>query len=144
MKIRTTLSLISRIKKESDALIVRELEKNGIEGIVPSHGGILNFLYQNQTPMTMKEVADAIHKTQPTVTVLVNKLVDLGYAERIKSTEDGRICRIALTEKGTLFQKVFIGVSDALNKKVHQSLTDKEADMLESLLAKISAGFDIR
>lgn len=138
MKIRKTLSTISRIKDASNSFIARELEKKGIKGIVSSHGGILHYLYLNQSPMTMTELSEKVNKTQPTITVLVNKLIDLGYVKKEKSSDDGRVFRVNLTKKGEDFRKVFYEISLALNKKMHSGLTEVESGIVDELLEKIS------
>ena len=68
---RNFLSLISKIHDKGNRLIIEELKRNGADGLVPSHGDILVCLYQNDK-MTMKEIADKINRTRPTVTVLVD------------------------------------------------------------------------
>ena len=70
---KNLLSLISKIREYGNHFIIEELKRNGIEGLVPSHGDILVCLYE-QNKMTMKDISDKIHRTRPTVTVLVDKL----------------------------------------------------------------------
>jgi DNA-binding MarR family transcriptional regulator len=88
---RHLLSLISKIHEKGNRFIIEELKKNGAEGLVPSHGDILVCLY-SQDKMTMKDIADKIHRTRPTVTVLVDKLEKLGYLKREVSQKDNRTC----------------------------------------------------
>lgn len=47
----------------------------------------------------MKELAEKIFRKKPTVTVLVDKLVTLGYVIKEKSKADSRVTFIKLTEK---------------------------------------------
>ena len=70
---RDTLSKIAKIHEKGSKFIESELKNNGIKGLVTSHGDILAVLYA-YGEMTMKDIADKIHRTRPTVTVLVNKL----------------------------------------------------------------------
>ena len=70
---RNMLALISKIHEKGNRFIIEELKKNGADGLVPSHGDILVCLYHNDK-ITMKDIADKIHRTRPTVTVLVDKL----------------------------------------------------------------------
>jgi DNA-binding Lrp family transcriptional regulator len=67
----------------------------------------------------MKDLADKIHRTKPTVTVLVDKLVELGYVTKEKSYEDSRVTYISLTEKGAALKPVFTEISDTLNALVY-------------------------
>ena len=103
---------------------------------MPSHGDILVCLYQ-YNKMTMKDIADKIHKTRPTVTVLVDKLEKLGYVKREVSSEDSRYTYIILTKKGEDFKPVFERISNDLNDMLYKNLSMSEADKLEQILKKV-------
>ncbi len=103
---KQTLSLISKIHEKGNKFILQELNSNGITDLAPSHGDILAILYQ-YNKLTMKEIAEKIHRTKPTVTVLVNKLEKLGFVKREKSSEDSRITYITLTSKSEGYLKKF-------------------------------------
>ena len=133
---RNLLSLISTIHEKGNRFIIEELKKYGIEGLVPSHGDILVCLY-GQDKMTMKDIADKIHKTRPTVTVLVDKLEKLGYLKREISQEDSRYTYITLTKKGQDFKPIFEKISEDLNNLLYKNLSKKESDILEKLLQKV-------
>lgn len=130
------LSLISKIHEKGNRFIIEELKNNGAEGLVPSHGDILVCLYKNGK-MTMKDIANSIHRTKPTVTVLVDKLEKLGYLKREASDEDSRSTNIVLTQKGKDFQATFEKISKNLNEMLYKNLSDKEIEILEELLKKI-------
>ena len=135
-RMRNLLSLVSKIHEKGNRFIVEMLSKNGADGLAPSHGDILVCLYTKDR-MTMKEIADKINRTKPTVTVLVDKLEKLGYLKREASKEDSRYTYILLTEKGKMFKPVFEKISNGLNKMLFENLSDEEADNLENLLSKI-------
>lgn len=136
MKPRITIARISRISDKAHRFIIQELEKRGIYGIVPSHGGILSFLYSHEN-MTMKELAEKIHRSKPTVTVLVDKLVALGYVLKEKSDADSRVTYIRLTEQGKAFQKDFQEISQSLNEKIFQGISETEMNVVDPILEKI-------
>lgn len=129
-------SIISKIRDELHRLIVFELEQHGVEGIVPSHGDILVFLYQ-KNGLSVKELAEKIHRKQPTVTVLVDKLARLGYVERVKSQHDSRITLIYLTEKGRELEPLFHRISATVNAAVYDGFTEEQQEQLEQMLAVI-------
>lgn len=133
---RNLLALISKIHDKGNRFIIEELKKNGADGLVPSHGDILVCLYQNDK-MTMKEIADKINRTKPTVTVLVDKLEKLGYLKRETSQDDSRYTYIVLTKKGKDFKPVFEKISNKLNDMLYKNLSKNESDILENLLQKI-------
>lgn len=136
MKKNNMIALVGRITEKANRLIVRELEARGIRGIVPSHGGILVHLFTGES-YTMKELAERIHRTKPTVTVLVDKLVALGYVTKEKSREDSRITFIRLTEKGKALKPSFDEISEKLNAVVYKGLSDREAEYMEERLEQI-------
>ena len=133
---KKSLALISRIHEKGNRFITEQLKKNGIEGLVPSHGDILAVLYKYQKS-TMKDIADRIHRTKPTVTVLVDKLEKLDLVKRDKSSEDNRITYIVLTEKGESFRALFEKISKELNTMLYKNLSEEEAETLEKLLEKM-------
>ncbi len=133
---KQTLSLISKIHEKGNKFILQELNSNGITDLAPSHGDILAMLYQ-YNKLTMKEIAEKIHRTKPTVTVLVNKLEKLGFVKREKSSEDSRITYITLTSKSEDFKPIFEKISKDLNKMLFKNLTNKEVWILDELLEKM-------
>lgn len=130
------LSLISKIHEKGNRFIIEELKNSGAEGLVPSHGDILVCLYKN-SKMTMKDIANCIHRTKPTVTVLVDKLEKLGYLKREASDKDSRFTNIVLTQKGEDFQTTFEKISKDLNEMLYKNLSNKEVEILEELLRKV-------
>ena len=130
------LSLISKIHEKGNRFIIEELKNSGAEGLVPSHGDILVCLYKNGK-MTMKDIANCIHRTKPTVTVLVDKLEKLGYLKREASDEDNRSTYVILTQKGEDFKATFEKISNDLNKMLKKNLSNKEVEILEDILRKV-------
>lgn len=130
------LSLISKIHEKGNRFIIEELKNNGVEGLVPSHGDILVCLYKNNK-MTMKDIANCIHRTKPTVTILVNKLEKLGYLKRAASDKDNRSTYVILTQKGEDFKATFDQISNNLNKMLNKNLSENEVKLLEELLKKM-------
>ena len=130
------LSLVSKIHEKGNRFIIEELKNNSAEGLAPSHGDILVCLYKNGK-MTMKDIANCIHRTKPTVTVLVDKLEKLGYLKREASVEDNRSTNIVLTQKGEDFKVIFEKISKELNKMLYKNLSQEESELIEKLLRKI-------
>lgn len=133
---KQALSLIAKIHEKGNRYILEELNKNGITELAPSHGDILAMLYKYEK-LTMKDLAEKIHRTKPTVTVLVNKLEKLSYVKREKSSEDSRITYIKLTSKGEEFRSIFEKISEDLNKMLYKNLSEDDANILDSLLSKM-------
>ncbi|MFD1177476.1 MarR family winged helix-turn-helix transcriptional regulator [Paenibacillus puldeungensis] len=133
-------SMISKIRDAVNKMIVTELEKNGVADIAPSHGDILSLLYHSYG-MPISVLAEKINRSQPTVTVLVNKLVRLGYVERKKDDKDKRVTLIRLTEKGESIGPLFHQVSNRLNEIIYEGLDLEEQEKLENMLKRILQRF---
>lgn len=137
MKQTKTIFLISKIREKANKFILADLAQHGITKLAaPSHGDILACLYQRER-VTMKEISDSIHRTKPTVTVLVNKLAELGLVKKFQAEEDSRVIYVELTEQGKALQKLFEKVSADLVQKVFQNMEQEEMKKLEISLQKI-------
>lgn len=134
---KKTLSLIAKIHEKGNRFITDQLQINGANGLVPSHGDILALLYIHDT-LPMKEIAEKIHKTKATVTVLIDKLEKMDFVKRENSLTDSRYTYISLTEKGKDFQPLFENISLQLNEMLHKNLSAEEAELLEKLLQKMN------
>lgn len=143
MKQGNALALISRIRENSNRFIVAELTGHGVKGIVPSHGDILMALFTG-SPFTMKELAEKIHRTKPTVTVLIDKLVQYGYVTKEKCRLDSRVTYIKLTEKGFALKPSFEDISEKLQNILYDGLTTEDAEFLEQILRNINQNFKNR
>jgi DNA-binding MarR family transcriptional regulator len=142
MKSRTSLilSLISKIHAQSASFLKSELQERGLPEMVSSHGNILFQLSRNEK-MSMKELADAIHRDKSTVTALVSKLREQGYLEKVPSEADSRVVFVRLTEKGKKYNVDTQAISSLLNEKCLAGFTDQDKDALYELLSRISTNF---
>lgn len=107
------ISLISRTLGAANRYLVALMAREGIVGIVPSHGDILMQLFAHDA-MPMVVLAEAIGKDPSTVTALVRKLADAGYVEKVPSSRDRRVCEVRLTDAGRALAPAMERVSRAL------------------------------
>lgn len=128
---------ISKIKNEVSDFIERELIKRGIEGLVVSHGNILDALYDNNGRLSMKEIGEKIDRSKSTVTQLVDKLVKCGYVTKEADLEDKRYSYIVLTEKGLSIKKDFREISQKVMDKFFNGFNAAEVKILLSLLDRV-------
>lgn len=136
MKTRDAISIISKIKHKINNVIISELSKQGIEGIVVSHGDILYALFQKEK-MTMAEIASRIGKDKSTVTALVNKLVHYGYVSKERDTEDARVVYVAITAAGKRLEPSFEEISKKVLDLFYKNFSEEEKEDLFRLLNKI-------
>jgi MarR family transcriptional regulator, organic hydroperoxide resistance regulator len=138
--IGNAVALMGRALDQANQFLVRELEKNGVQGIVPSHGGILVILLREKQ-CTMQELANRINRTKPTVTILVQKLVDYGYVTKTKNPNDNRVTFVTLTPKGEALEPIFWEISSLLNERVYGGFSPEESIQLETMLTTIYERF---
>ncbi len=135
------IAKVSKIKNEVFDYIECELRKRGIEGLVVSHGNILDILYNNNGKLTMKEISEGINRTKSTVTQLVDKLLMAGYVTKEPNSEDRRSSYIVLTEKGLGIKNDFKEISDNVMKEFFYDFTEEEAETLLMLLDRVINNF---
>ncbi|MDB0439504.1 MarR family winged helix-turn-helix transcriptional regulator [Clostridioides difficile] len=141
MEDKYIIHFISKTKANMLKFIENKLNKNGLNELLPTHGNILTALYENNGILTMKEIANKIGKDKSTVTVLVNKLISLGYIERQKSDNDKRITYIKLTEKAMLIEDTFNSISLQVKETAYYNITEKEKQEFLRILKKINSNF---
>ena len=143
MENKSALSLTSRIREIGNSFIIRKLKEYGLTNLAPSHGDILFYLYKKDNS-TMKDIADKIHRTKATLTVLIDKLEENGFVTREKSSQDNRNTLIALTDKGKKLKPIFEQISKELNNLLYNNFTEEEAYLLDSLLVKMVKNLSIK
>ena len=148
MKLSTISSLIAQIHTEATNFLDSQLKTEGMTQISTSHGFILFTLSQNKNednselkPMTMSEIAQNVDKDKSTTTVLIEKLVKLGYVQREKSKIDSRVSFISLSEKGKSYTKRMEQISKELSEKFYAGFSEDEKKTVFSLLKKIQSNF---
>ncbi|MTI67247.1 MAG: MarR family transcriptional regulator [Firmicutes bacterium] len=134
------LYFLSRTKKKMVNYIENQLEKNGLNDLIPSHGNILTVLYNNGK-LTMKEIANLIGRDKSTVTPLVNKLVKLGYIKKEKCQKDRRLTYITLSNKGVEIEAKYNKISKNLLDTAYENFTEEEQNNLLKLLKKLNNNF---
>jgi len=135
-----TIYLIARIREKASRLIIGELKEHNLIGIFPSHGDILVALFMN-TELTMKNMSKMIDRDKSTVTTLVDKLINLGYAKKRTDPVDNRVTLVSLTERGESLKPDFLDISRKLQERVYKTLTEPEKQTLINLLRKIDTNW---
>ncbi len=143
MKYDNTINLISRIRELAGSVIVSELEKAGIRGIVPSHGDIIVTLIKHRE-LTMTEIAEGINRDRSTVTTLIKKLNKLGFTDTKKNEMDQRSSLVFLTPKGRELEKGFEEISEKLYLIQYEGVTEEEREVFRRVLVKMHDNFNKR
>lgn len=86
---------------------------------------------------TITELAAEMNLTKPTVTNVVDKLIEKEFLKRIKSDEDRRITHLHLTEKGKQINRMHDQAHRTLAKTIKKKLTVTELNIWIELLVKV-------
>jgi DNA-binding MarR family transcriptional regulator len=86
---------------------------------------------------TMKDVADFLSITPPSVTELVKNLADQKYLHRVADLSDRRVVHLRLTPTGTKILKKSLTEHAKRLKKILDKLTPKEQTLFLKLLSKM-------
>lgn len=130
MNTEAIIAQISRIREAANALIVEELNKRSIKGIVPAHGPVLMYLFTQRKPVPIKSVVDNVGRVKSTVTVMINVLARHGYLQKLPCDTDNRVVMIELTRKGRKLRKDFDKISKILLNKVYGKMHIKDRKCL--------------
>ena len=121
--------------------IEKKLKDNDINDLIISHGNILTALYESDGQLTMSQIAKKIGKDKSTVTPLIDKLLKIGYIEKIKNEEDKRVTYIILTEKGKKLEPKFDSITEAVHETAYKNFTQEEKEIFLKLLKKLNTNF---
>jgi DNA-binding MarR family transcriptional regulator len=89
--------------------------------------------------LTMSDLGKKLYISRPNVTVLIDKLISYGFAERLTDKEDRRFVRIRLTSKGTRFIKKNIKLFKEQIRSRLTSLSEEELNIFSTSLQQVKA-----
>jgi len=88
--------------------------------------------------VTFSRLAKLTNNSKPTITEMINKFVKMECVYREKSSDDGRVVYIRLTEKGRLVARADENALIKVIEMMADSLDEKELDTLIKILEKIN------
>jgi DNA-binding MarR family transcriptional regulator len=88
--------------------------------------------------VTFSRLAKLTNNSKPTITEMINKFVRMECVYREKSSGDGRVVYIRLTEKGRLVARADENALIKVIEMMADSLDEKEIDTLIKILEKIN------
>jgi DNA-binding MarR family transcriptional regulator len=131
------LRLTSQVMDEPWNRYLRKTEK-----ISPSQYNLLRILRgAGADGRTMREIADRMINRDPDVTRLADRTVKLGLARRMRDTEDRRVVKLFITEKGLDMLARLDDAVTAFLKQILGGLPPKRLSLLRDLLGEVRAGF---
>jgi len=114
----------------------KALQESGLAELSMRQVLCLDTIYRLERP-TFSEMALQLEVSKPSVTAIVGKLIQKGYAQKIQSQADHRVSYILLTEKGRRLSEAH----QAFHRKIAQHfaaiLDADEMHQLGRLLYKV-------
>jgi DNA-binding MarR family transcriptional regulator len=85
----------------------------------------------------LTELASAMKLTKPTVTVLVDKLIEKELVYKVQSDADRRSTHLHLTERGKLINQMHGYAHRRMAEEIEKKISGDEVNQLAGLLEKI-------
>jgi DNA-binding MarR family transcriptional regulator len=85
----------------------------------------------------LTELAAAMKLTKPTITVLVDKLIEKELVRKVQSDADRRSTHLHLTERGKLINQMHEYAHRRMAEEIEKKINSEEAVQLARLLEKI-------
>jgi len=120
---------------------LRDIKEQEIENIKIKDFSLSSFKYieaiYKMKSTTFIEMAKELKLSKPTVTIMVNKLIEKGFIQKTKSSKDGRVYYLNLTEKGQKIIESYEKIYKKFSERIAELFDKEEMDTLISLLKKI-------
>jgi len=91
---------------------------------------ILMELYKYQSH-TIGSLAEGIYAAETNISSMCKKLENMGLLKRIRSQDDERVVKVALTERGN---EVVSEMDRLLNEKISKNIGEETEEILESIV----------
>ncbi|WP_267523296.1 MarR family winged helix-turn-helix transcriptional regulator [Campylobacter sp. MG1] len=132
----SSLFLMGRIKELANEMILQELSKRIEFELSFSHADILNILFDGNE-YCMVQIAQKIHRSKATVSVLIDKLESKGYISKRQSKNDSRMTLIKATTKTMELKEIFAEISGIVFDRLFANFSNAEKLFIEELLQKM-------
>lgn len=113
----------------------------GDGALEPGQMDTLDLLVQ-QPSWRMGDLAEKLRVDPSTATRAVQRLVNMGLAERLSGKEDGRVVQVAVTDDGRKRHTLVSARRMEMMKVIFENFTDDERTDLANLLEKLVVSID--
>ncbi len=128
--------LVGRLRDGIQRHLGAEMNRPGLAELAPTHGDIL-FVLAKQGRASMQELARAIDRDKSTVTALVDKLVALGFVEKVPDPVDGRGTIVVPTKRARQAIRPMFAISRKLLRRAYRGIAPEERKQLIALLGQV-------
>lgn len=120
---------------------LQKLKAQEVENLNVKDFSVANFRYLEELNKlgnpSFAELTDKLGLSKPTVTVMVNKLIDKGLIRKMKSQDDGRVYYLNLTDQGQQIINAYEGVFFEFKNQIAAKFNAEELETLAGLLKRI-------
>ena len=106
------------------------------------HVVILDVLKEKESS-TMGELAKILNLTMSAVTVIIDKMIELGFVKRERSKEDRRIVNVMLAKKGKELAEEVNKERRNMANDIFSVLTGKEKEEYLRLISKVYESLEV-
>lgn len=129
------------MRKVSTASFERFAARTGEHGLHPMHLGLLKVL-DADGPVSQQELAQRTGVDPSTMVARMDRLVELGLVDRVRSTEDRRTYEIGLNAAGKKTLAALEAEAHDAGEAVFGPLSQREREQLRRLLIKLADHLD--
>lgn len=135
------LYTLNSIRQRLFSFIESEMARENIRDISPSHGDIL-YILDKRGKLHLHDISELSLKDKSTITSVINHLEKSGYVTKVRDKKDRRLVNIQGTEKAVRIKPALTKISERMNSRLFEGLSDEEQRVLFDLLTKISNNVD--
>lgn len=130
----TTFRNILRVEEQS-------IKQIGTGDVTMAEMHLMESIAKKAQGATVTEIACDLGITSPSVTIGLNRLERKGYVVRERSQADARVVHAHLTDRGRQMNETHTQYHEAMIRRVAESLTPQERDMLSTGIDKLNHFF---
>ena len=132
---RTIEELINIILSKSEQLEEFLKQKSDLKNLTARQLHCIELIHEMENP-TLSELAEGMRITKPSASVMLDRLEEHGFIQKIKSDEDRRSAHVHLTDKGDRAAHLHVDLHKEFAGRLTANLTESEKDILVVLLNK--------
>lgn len=117
-------------KRAEELLDIKDLSKLSV-----SHAEYLEVI-RNKGKPTLSEIAQELNFSKPSVTTMINKLIEQGFVKKLRCEDDKRVFYVELTDLGRNLNEIHLNNYREFASSLKDVLEDREVERLAHLLSK--------
>lgn len=96
-----------------------------------------SFKYGQEVGITAVEISERLDMDKPTISGIINRLVDKDYVKKLSNPNDKRSFILKLTDKSKAKLPILEKINDSVVNEAIEGLTKDEIDMFKKITKKI-------